>query len=69
LVFDLTVLEGRLETAKEEALQGAINARLLRELEDAEEARRRSLRSRLAAALVQLGLRIDPAAGSDHKAA
>lgn len=68
-MFDLTVLEGRLATAKEEALQGAIKARLLRELEEAEEAERRSLRWRVASALVQLGLRIDPEAGSSHRAA
>jgi hypothetical protein len=59
------VPESLAELVEAEAVRAGNRARMLMELEEGQEATRRSVRRRLASTLVQLGVRLDPLAAED----
>jgi hypothetical protein len=61
-VFDWNAQEGSVALRRDEAVAGGEKARMLLELGDSDESERRTIRRRLAIALVHLGVRLDPMA-------
>jgi hypothetical protein len=61
-LFDWNALEDTVALRRREAVAGGEKARMLLELGDSDETKHRTIRRRLAATLVHLGVRLDPMA-------